>query len=85
MDDAIQIIETKEDWKISHIDFKYGYQVDKNGRPGVSRGATIGKMYMQVHLGNYHNIFLTDVVAFLGFDNESKLIEVSIQKYVDAF
>lgn len=83
MSDATQIIENRSEWRIDYINYKCGYSVDHDGIPGEGKGITIGKMYIRIHLGNYRNIFRTDVVAYLGFDGDSKLIDVSIRKDID--
>lgn len=85
MRDATQIIENRFKWKIDYVNYKCGYSVDHDGIPGEGMGITIGKMYIRIHLGNYRNIFRTDVVAYLGFDDDSKLIDVSVRKDIDGF
>lgn len=81
MEDAIEIITNNSKWEVMHIDYEHGYNVS------ISYGneeIVVGVKNMWIHLGFYRNIFRTDVTAYLGFDSNSKLIDVAVRKDTDS-
>ena len=76
-DIAKKIIEDSK-WSIEYVDMENGYELFDD------YGVTIvGEKYMCIYLGAYRNFFITDVSAFLIFDDESKLIQIVIRKDTD--
>ncbi|MBR1970912.1 MAG: hypothetical protein IKA17_11230 [Clostridia bacterium] len=84
MDETIKKIKSNTYWEIDSISESNGYTVSKDGRPSEGGGEEIGSKYIRVWLGGYRNIFVTDVSAWLAFDENSNLIEITIRKDVDA-
>ena len=62
----------------------YEYTVDENGRPYMGGSKTICSQSIRIHLGEYRNLFRVDVIAYLGFDDEAKLIDVHVAKEKDS-
>lgn len=84
IESAVRIMENNK-WEIVYINDKHGYSVDADGRPGIySNSVCIGKKSIRAYLGSYRNIFETDVTAYFGFDENSKLIDIAIRKDTDA-
>jgi len=85
MREAIQIIEGKDEWKIRWVDEEDGFVVGPYG-PDTGRAHDgyrgVGEKSMRVYLGYYYKYFFiqTDVSAFFAFDENSKLIEIAIDK-----
>ena len=74
---AKKIIE-ESGWSVEYVNMKYGYALfGKNGE------TMLGEKYICVYLGAYRNFFVTDVSAFLVFDEQSKLMRVIVQKDTD--
>ena len=84
MDLVIESINNHTNWEIVWISNEHGYMLDDSGKPGERLGKSVGVMSMRVHLGTYRTLFLTDVTAYLAFDNDSKLIDVAIRKDQDS-
>jgi len=96
-DDAISVVEDKE-WKIREIRTDRGLHINEaaglasfaseeemsNGPENKENVRIVGEQAMFVHLGEYREIFCVDVLAYLAFDENGKLIEVAIKRYVDA-
>lgn len=74
---AQKIIEDSR-WSIEYIELENGYDIYDEQKTTM-----VGKKYMCVYLGEYRNLFVTDVSAFLIFDDNSKLIRIVIQKDTD--
>lgn len=89
MDDAIKFIKNNKNWEIDHISNESGYTL-RWGRPeepspdDIALGRTIGKQSIRITIGEYKIIFITSVVVFWGFDENSKLIDLHVRKDVDA-
>ena len=84
MDEVLNIIENNKKWKISHTNHKYGYGIDKNGRPGENNDVHVGEKSIRANIGSYRNIFITDVIIYFGFDENSKLIDIAVRKDTDS-
>ena len=86
MTETEQLIENKSNWTIQHISYEHGYGIDINNTPLEDGKTTVGSKYMRIHLGEYSFVLsTTDVIAYLGFDENSNLIDVSIRKDIDSF
>ena len=78
MDDVINVIESNESWGWEGYISPNGFPVDVSGDP-------IGEKSISVILGSYRNIFKTYVLSRWVFDENSKLIEVFVNKYILGF
>jgi hypothetical protein len=86
MAEVICIVNKHRKWSIGSM---FDHRVFIIGPSGPSMGGEpdayrtlIGEKSMRIHLGQYYAYFFiqTDVVAFLAFDGDSKLIEIAIRK-----
>ena len=86
MDDVVKIIESNE-WDEYKI-FDYGYAII-GGFPKSAyqneydsdRDSIIGNKHIKATIGKYWSPLIeVYVMVYLGFDEESKLIEISVQK-----
>ena len=84
MDDVIKIVESNKKWKIEWTSNKHGYGMDKRGNIGEYDHAYVGVQSMRVYLGKYGSIFQTGVIAYFGFDENSKLIDIAVRKDKDS-
>ena len=93
MKDAIAVIESNKKWEIMYISNEFGYMLTLGGMPetyypryspDILPEKIIGKQSIRATLGSYRTIFITSVVAFWGFDENSKLIDIHVRKEVDA-
>lgn len=88
MEDVVQVVENNKDWTARGT-FDSGYLMI-NGRPRQpsSYSSTVdnvvGASSMQVDIGEYRTIFATDVIVFYAFDEEFKLIDITVCKEVDS-
>ncbi len=96
-DDAISFAEDKE-WQIRETRTDRGVHINeaaglacfasedemRNGPENKENVRIVGEQAMFVHLGEYREIFLVDVLAYLAFDENGELIEVAIKRFVDA-
>lgn len=82
MDDVIQLIKSKEDWKLRGIDYEHGFI-----HQGTAQREVIGEKSVRVHLGDYRiitNLYLaTDVTVFFGFNENAELIDIWVWKTID--
>ena len=87
MDETVNIIQDTEQWEIRRISYDRGYYVTNSNRPSDSgrEGMTvIGQSAICASIGNYGFILETYVVAYFGFDENHRLIDVHIRKDVDS-
>lgn len=84
INDVIKIIKNNKEWDIRFIDYKSGYSIDKLGNYDIDGKIFIGTKSIKVHLGEYRNIFVTDVLAYFGFDENSNLIDTTVIKETDS-
>lgn len=85
MEDTIEKIRSEyTDWEISFIRHNYGYGIDPKGIPGEIGQTMVGSQSIRVHMGEYGDPWATDVVVFFGFDEDSKLVDISVRKDVDS-
>jgi hypothetical protein len=89
IEDAITVIESRDDWGNPHISLTSGFRlttVPFAGWPMVDGELDIpiiGEKHIRVDMGNYRNWFLfivVDVTVFWGFDGDGNLIDVHICK-----
>lgn len=82
MNEVIDIVQNNEKWSDFHIDHEFGY--DKNH----VLGEMIGKKHISVYIGEYRSIknyyFITSVKVYFGFNEQSKLIDIRVQKMTDS-
>lgn len=80
------VIEGNEKWTVySTRDYGYPYMHGRPSRRAPESGdPVVGVKSMDVHLGSYRTIFITDVIAFFAFDEDSKLVDIAILKDMDA-
>jgi len=89
MEDVINIIEKNKKWKIDTISNNGGYML-QHGSPtfvtpyNIDFGGAIGTQSIRANLGEYRNIFVTDVLVFFGFDENSRLVDLHVRKDIDA-
>ena len=76
MKTVIELIE-KRNWAIRYISEEYGY-TDRD------RDVEVGEKSIRAWIGDYRNLFITDVTVFWGFDEESKLIDIRVWKDTDS-
>ena len=87
IDDVINAIESKENWKIDGISYENGYRRPGKSDPAdaaLGRETIVGEKSIRVFIGEYRNIFITSVTVFWGFDEKSKLIEIYVWKDKDS-
>jgi len=93
MEDVIKVIKNNEEWETDYIDYESGYGVDEWGAPSESGKIRIGEKGIRVTIGFYSaftrtakvlGFAETAVTAFYGFDEDSKLINISVRKDTDA-
>ncbi len=86
MVNVIKVIESNEEWEVQYT-FEHGYFF-MHGRPSrhtpQDDDPVVGEKSMEVHLGEYRVIFVTDVSVFYAFDETSKLIDIAVLKEVDS-
>jgi hypothetical protein len=75
--------------KVVAVSETSGYSM-LHGRPNgpsssvpFSEQNIIGVKYIKVWLGHYNPIFITDVIAYYAFDEDSKLIDIAVRKDKD--
>ncbi|MFF2888535.1 hypothetical protein [Paenibacillus sp. NPDC057967] len=82
MEDVIQSIDSKKDWRIKYIDNDNGFTHQRK-RPAEK----IGVRHIRVHIGEYRvysNLyFATDVVVFYGFNENNELVDIWVRKDTD--
>jgi len=87
MEDAIKVIDSNEKWAIRYISGKYGYSMF-GGWPGApspneiaqNADTIIGEKSINASIGEYRNIYKIYVDVFWGFDENSKLISITVRK-----
>ena len=84
MDDVIKFVGTNTKWQIRHIYYDSGYELLFGYNDTTNEGTEPSKKYIQVYLGHYQNIFQTGVRAFYGFDENSELTKIYIEKITDS-
>lgn len=85
MEDVVQYVESKEKWEIKWIDYELGfYYSGQKDDPVGGEDRPIGEKSILVYMGNYKLIFQTDVEAYFGFDENSKLIEIWVRRSTDS-
>ena len=74
MEDVIRTIEGNDKWEIVYINYEYGYSI--TGKP------TVGEKSIQVLIGKYKTAFLIDtyVTVFWGFDENTQLVDIYVDK-----
>ena len=94
MEDVIVVIENNTGWEVLHT-FSQGYTEGRwfvrgpHQSPYV-RGhdiAIVGVKSMEVHIGSYNFLLFaleTRVSIFMGFDEDSKLVDIGVRKYAMA-
>ena len=91
MEDVIKIIERNKKWEIEYTSHEHGYSM-YGGRPSepspeearAKEDTYIGEKSMRVYLGEYRIIFDTGVIVFIGFDGDSKLVNLHVRKDHDS-
>ena len=87
MEETIRIVESKKKWELYWISNK-GYGMFR-GSPGeyyfditkeIAEHYVVGVKSIRVHLGDY---FRTGVLAYWGFDEDDKLVDVAVRKDID--
>jgi hypothetical protein len=90
LSDAVKIIEDNRKWTLEYVNNDSGYIIS-NGIPyeygsiitsddDVVIANAIGDKAAIVNIGNYKSPYRIDVMVFFGFDENKKLIEVSVRK-----
>lgn len=86
MDDVLKVIESNKKWKVRYT-FENGYSM-LGGQPSGpyydEDDTIIGVKSMDVHIGEYRTIFVTDVLVFYAFDEDLKLIDIAVRKDTDS-
>ena len=76
MDEVINMIESNKKWKIDFINYDFGYVSHDSGlNPTV-----IGKKTINAYIGSYVDFWKVYVNATWAFDENSKLIDVFVEK-----
>ena len=94
-DEVLEIIDDKG-WKIKEIDTEHGLSI--NGyttfanedrlawsEKSSSERRVVGVKSMYVRLGEFYGPFHTAVFVYIAFDEEDKLIEVTVRRDIDGF
>jgi hypothetical protein len=93
MEEVIRISERRNGWRITSIRENSGvlmfgreprHAPHANYTGDLLRGRIIGEQTISLHLGYYRTIFITDVVAYLAFDEDGYLIEIAIARITDS-
>ena len=96
MDDVVKIIENNKKWETMYVNDKNGYSI-MGGIPSEASSnevdTVVGKKSIRVMIGKYHFQPQFDIYAFIeryvnvfwAFDENSKLIEVSVRKDASGF
>ncbi len=86
MNDVIKTVNNNKDWEIGWINEDSGYGIGPAGIPGEGYTTTIGETSMRIYIGEYRYsyFFVADVVVYLGFDEDAKLIDLAVRKYIDS-
>ena len=88
MENVIEIIENNDKWEIENVYYGSDYTNQKPLSPELpteSEGSPTWDKSILVLGGEYRTIFITSVTIFWEFDEDSKLIEINIRAYIDAF
>ncbi len=96
MEEVVTVAE-KEAWEIREINNERGLRINDNGSVAITskdemlngaennRVRIVGEKAMVIELGEFYGPFHTAVFAYLAFDENQELIEVSIRRDIDAF
>ena len=97
MEEVVAIAE-KESWEIREMNNERGLRInDSAGNVSVAskdemingvennRVRIVGEKAMVIELGEFYGPFHTAVFAYLAFDENQELVEVSIRRDIDAF
>lgn len=84
MKETMQVTTSKE-WELEWVDDDSGYLVTATGIPVEGAHSNIGEKSMKICMGkyNYRILFPVYVIAYFGFDKDSKLVDISVTKYID--
>ena len=96
--EAVVVIAEKESWEIRDMNNECGLCInDRAGSVSVARkdemingvqyknDRIVGEKAMVIKLGEFYAPFHTAVFAYLAFDENCELVEVSIRRDIDAF
>lgn len=96
MEEVVTVAE-KEAWEIREINNERGLRINDNGSVAIAskdemlngaennRVRIVGVKAMVIELGEFYGPFHTAVFAYLAFDENQELVEVSIRRDIDAF
>ena len=96
MEEVVTVAE-KEAWEIREINNERGLRINDNGSVAIAskdemlngaennRVRVVGEKAMVIELGEFYGPFHTAVFAYLAFDENQELVEVSIRRDIDAF
>ncbi len=96
MEEVVAITE-KESWEIREMNNEHGLRINDNGSVAIAskdemlngaennRVRIVGEKAMVIELGEFYGPFHTAVFAYLAFDENQELVEVSIRRDIDAF
>lgn len=97
MEEVVTVAE-KEAWEIREMNNEHGLRInDSAGNVSVAskdemlngaennRVRIVGEKAMVIELGEFYGPFHTAVFAYLAFDENQELVEVSIRRDIDAF
>ena len=92
MEDVTRTIKGKIGWRLQAVHYDRGYQVI-GGRPSFyhpeysvgNRSAVVGTKSMRAFIGTYYSPWHTTVEVYWGFDEDGRLIDIAVTKYMDAF
>jgi len=92
IDDVIEVIEGREDWRVHYIDQRSGFvhprlRGEDHGWPTDRNRPIIGNQSIRANVGAYQAwykmFFVTHVDVFWGFDEDGYLIEIYVWKSID--
>lgn len=76
MDDVLKVIKDNEKWETMYVSFENGFS-----KPGSRNPCTIvGDKLVRVLAGRYIDFFKVSVSVYWGFDENSKLIDICVNK-----
>ena len=82
MDEVVEAAK-KNGWEVRGINNKSGYGLTNNGRPTAGGNNKVGVQSIKLDIGKYYNPFRVDISVFYGFDEDGKLIDLAVIKYID--
>lgn len=89
LDDVLDLVKSKIEWRIKRVNYGqdgYGSYARYNQfSSSLNRDDLNNLKSIKVYIGEYFNIFMTSVHVKWEFDENSKLNDIEVTKYVNSF